>query len=551
MSNDNTTYSSANAVLTQDIVVNEGDVSGCDGNKAEGWKDWTPIGNFGDAYFGTFVGTFDGQNHTISGLYFNDSKKRYVGLVSHNTGTIQNVGVVNSYFKGDLHVSGMCGYNGGTIKNSYNAGTISCTDEYAGGMCGDNYGTIENSYNTGTISGKRLVGGVCGYNGGTIENSYNTETISGENWIGGVCGSAGDDAKTTNCYNIGTVFGTDSRVGGVYGYNNNDTVANCYYLDTCAAEGTTFDNTDGTSKTADEFASGEVAYLLNGDQSDIRFYQTIGNDAFPTFDNTHSTVYAYTDCGVVKYTNTETADIPHDYKNGFCTQKEGETHYQPATLNETTGNYEISNAGQLYWFAAFVNTTGSSFDDYPNKNASAVLKKDIVINEGDLSGYDGISANSWRTWTPIGKFRHGYYTGTFDGQGHTISGLYCDANSRSYTGLFEYNRGIIQNVGIVNSYFKSENSVSGVCGNNEKIIKNCYYTGTVSGADTVGGVCGLNCGTLENCYNTGTISGTGNYIGGVCGDNYIDADDSSNNGIVKNSYYLDTCAAEGLSLIHI
>ena len=132
MSNDNTTYSSANAVLTQDIVVNEGDVSGCDGNKAEGWKDWTPIGNFGDAYFGTFVGTFDGQNHTISGLYFNDSKKRYVGLVSHNTGTIQNVGVVNSYFKGDLHVSGMCGYNGGTIKNSYNAGTISCTDEYAG-----------------------------------------------------------------------------------------------------------------------------------------------------------------------------------------------------------------------------------------------------------------------------------------------------------------------------------------------------------------------------------------------------------------------------------
>ena len=159
-----------------------------------------------------------------------------------------------------------------------------------------------------------------------------------------------------------------------------------------------------------------------------------------------------------------------------------------------------------------------------------------------LLGYDGISANSWRTWTPIGKFRYGYYTGTFDGQGHTISGLYCDANSRNYTGLFEYNRGIIQNVGIVNSYFKSENSVGGVCGNNENTIKNCYYTGAVSGVDTVGGVCGLNCGTLENCYNTGTVSGTGNYVGGVCGDNYIDADDSNNNGIVQKQLPTSTPA---------
>ena len=517
---------SLNAVLTADISVNEGDVSGCDGNKAEGWRDWTPIGNvsnIGNAS-NIYSGTFDGQDHTVSGLYFNDEDAEYVGLFGRSCGNIKNVGVVDSYFKGNNFVGGVCGCNDRTITNCYNAGNLTAIESSAaiGGICGQNSDTIANCYNTGTV----------------------TATGSRAS-VGGVCGSC--IASISNCYNTGTVTASSGAdISGICGYNIGP-ITNFYYL------ADTEDENGG--KTAEQFKSGEVAYLLNGSKSEgdtVHFYQNLSGenaDALPVLDKSYGVVYGVKDCtaaedaAVDSYTNNKNAATIHDFdENGFCTKVEGKTHYQPATLNETTGNYEISNAGQLYWFAAFVNTTGSSFDDYPNINASAVLKKDIVINEGDLSGYDGISANSWRTWTPIGKFRYGYYTGTFDGQGHTISGLYCDANSRSYTGLFEYNRGIIQNVGIVNSYFKSENSVGGVCGNNENTIKNCYYTGTVSGVDTVGGVCGYNSGTIENCYNTGTVSGTGNYVGGVCGDNYID---SSNNGIIKNSYYLDTCAAEG------
>ena len=71
---------SANAVLTADITVNTGDVAGCSGKKAEGWKDWTPIGNYDNQY----TGTFDGQNHTISGLYFNDASTDFVGLFGAN-----------------------------------------------------------------------------------------------------------------------------------------------------------------------------------------------------------------------------------------------------------------------------------------------------------------------------------------------------------------------------------------------------------------------------------------------------------------------------------
>ena len=399
----------ANAILTANITVNENLLDSLqydEENNVSNGSDfitWTPIADWMGNRTTQYSGTFDGNNKTVSGLYFNGDST-CIGLFgsSESDGNIKNVGVVDSYFKGNDSVGGVCGNNSGTITNCYNAGNLTAIESSA------------------------TIGGICGYNnGGTIANCYNTGTVTATGSVasvGGVCGCSIE--LISNCYNIGTVTATssDADISGICGYYFGP-IKNCYYL------ADTEDENGG--KTADQFASGEVAYLLNGSKSEgdtVHFYQNLSGenaDALPVLDNTHSVVYFGESCktGDISYINK---DEFHDFdENGFCTQKEGETHYQPATLNETTGNYEISNAGQLYWFAAFVNTTGSSFDDYPNINASAVLKKDIVINEGDLSGYDGISANSWRTWTPIGKFRYGYYTGTFDGQGHTISGLYC------------------------------------------------------------------------------------------------------------------------------
>ena len=58
-----------------------------------------------------YAGTFDGQGHTISGLYFNERSPSYIGLFGSNSGTIKNVGVVDSYFYGHYNVGGVCGYN--------------------------------------------------------------------------------------------------------------------------------------------------------------------------------------------------------------------------------------------------------------------------------------------------------------------------------------------------------------------------------------------------------------------------------------------------------
>ncbi len=357
---------SANAVLTADIIVNE-NVLKSDGTLNEGtFKEWTPIATSASPY----TGIFDGQNHTISGLYFKQEDSYNVGLFSRNNGKIANAGILDSYFYGTSKVGGVCGnnytgtitncyntgsvsglgtlggvsgynytgsitncyntgnvsgssgfvggvsgYNSkGTIINSYNAGSVSGL-EYVGGVSGDNYtgsitdcynigsvsgsegyvggvsgdnngGTITNSYNAGSVSGiERYVGGVNGWNEGTITNCYNIGSVSGSGYVGGVNGW--NKGTITNCYNTSSVSGTGVNVGGVIGRNeSNASITNCYYDSTIYTgnaigyDGGTTEKVEG--KTTEQYKTGEVAYLLQLDQSDEVWGQTIGTDTYPT-----------------------------------------------------------------------------------------------------------------------------------------------------------------------------------------------------------------------------------------------------------------------------
>ena len=255
-----TQNASANAVLTADIVVNE-NVLKPDGTLNEGsFKEWTPIGIY---FYKSYGGIFDGQNHTISGLYFSQGDKMYLGLFGINAGKISNVGILDSYFCGKVSVGGVCGYNfEGTITNCYNAGSVSGTENYVGGVSGDNsQGIITNCYNVGSVSG--------------AENCY-VGGVSGENYNGTIA----------NCYNAGSVSGTENYVGGVSGENDNGTITNCYYDSTIYTGNAIGDDTGTTTKvegkTTDEFKTGEVAYLLQLDQSEEVWGQTIGKDTYPT-----------------------------------------------------------------------------------------------------------------------------------------------------------------------------------------------------------------------------------------------------------------------------
>ena len=314
---------SANAVLTKDIVVNK-NVLKSDGTLNDGtFKKWTPIGNTCNGSYSPYTGIFEGQNHTISGLYFKQENTSEVGFFGYNGGKISNVGILNSYFCGFSRVGGVCGYNSSTITNCYNKGVVDGTADAAGsfgGVCGCNLGILTNCYNTGIVKGQSFVGGVSGDNNKTITNCYNTGIVSGQSYVGGIDGDnsgtitncnnegkvsgtedsvggvSGDNNKTiTNCYNTGIVSG-QSYVGGVNGYNKNGTIINCYttgevngtgshvggvigmnlsngtitncYYDSTVYTGAAIGTNSGTTtkiegKTTEQYKTGEVAYLLS------------------------------------------------------------------------------------------------------------------------------------------------------------------------------------------------------------------------------------------------------------------------------------------------
>ena len=310
---------SANAVLTADIVVNE-NILKSNGTLNEGnFKEWTPIGTDGTSS-NVYTGTFDGRKYTISGLYFNQ-EAHYIGLFGANSGKIANVGILDSYFYGQPYrgnwvggvcgyntnqgaitncyntgivrgseaVGGVCGSNSGIITNCSNTGNVGENDDSVGGVSGNNYGTIANCNNAGIVSGKSYVGGVCGknYNGGTVTNCNNTGEVEGTSYyIGGLSGD-NYESVIINCNNTGEVRATGNSVGGLSGGNSNGaTITNCYY-DSTIYTGNAIGANDGTTekvegKTTEQYKTGEVAYLLQLDQTEEVWGQTIGTDTYPT-----------------------------------------------------------------------------------------------------------------------------------------------------------------------------------------------------------------------------------------------------------------------------
>ena len=178
--------------------------------------------------------------------------------------------------------------------------------------------------------------------------------------------------------------------------------------------------------------------------------------------------------------------------------------------------YRISTATQLENFRDLVNRGGAG--------ASAHAK---LMNNIDLSSVCGESLDAETSWEPIGNSFSNSYSGTFNGNGKTISGLYIDSSGVDYKGLFgRVNGGTVQDLTVSGSV-SGHWYVGGVVGyNNGGNVTGCIFSGSgsvsVTGNNYVGGVVGMNNGTVTNCYNTGNVSVTSSDIsnvGGVVGYN--------------------------------
>ena len=508
-----------NGRLTADIVVNVGVLTSDGTLSGTNFTQWTPIGTESTPYAGTFDGK-DGDGHTISGLYFNDENVDYVGLFGKiGTGAVvQNVGVVDSYILGKEAVGGVVGLNaGGTISNVYNTGAVSGSD-WVGGVVGYNGGTVSNVYNTGAVSGLGEVGGVVGYNYSTVSNVYNTGAVSGDFNVGGVVGE--NDGNISNVYNTGAVGG-DVRVGGVVGYNDGP-ISNGYYNadfytgNAVGGDGVGIENVKGKTTI-------ELAALTFG---------TADAD-FPLLEDETESPWESGNISYDKVTGKLTASFP--YLKNFADFQYKITALEFKVVDDII---QIANADDLKDFAGLVNEFGVA-------DVAAELIADICLNacsEGDsVLKADGTlngDGSNFTQWTPIGT-KEKTYAGTLDGMdaegnAHVISGLYFNDGNADFVGLFGYigENAKVQNVGVVDSYFKGKQYVAGVVGYNDGDLSNVYNTGAVSGEYDVGGVVGYNDDDLTNVYNTGTVSGTDD-VGGVVGENIGTVSNVYNTGMVS------------------
>ena len=214
---------------------------------------------------------------------------------------------------------------------------------------------------------------------------------------------------------------------------------------------------------------------------------------------------------------TGTAFITCAFTNGkvFVYKMQSDTHWQAGeeytytvslaaakdpgyTVSEDGKTYEVYNAEGLKNIAELVNEE---------------WKLDINItltNNIDLTGID---------WTPIGKDDNKAYTGTFDGNGKTITGLTVTRSNR-YTGLFGFIKGTVKNVVLTEVNITSGTFVGGVAGwSFGGNIENCSVSGSVSGSSgsDVGGVVGYQqVGSITGCSSSATVKGT-ERAGGVVG----------------------------------
>ena len=265
---------------------------------------FTPIGSSDRPY----TGSFNGNGFTIRNLYVDASKNSGLfGVIGENA-SISDLTLENAAVRGESYVGGIVGYNdGGRVYACAVNGAITGT-YFVGGVCGYNNGGVVNACAvTGSVSGANVVGGVVGYNGNA--------SVSGQ-LLNSFC-----------CVNVNA---DDIPVGGLCAYNEG-VVSGCYYDNTLESTSAMDPVGDGKTlasaearKSTEDFASGQVAYLLNQSLGKTVFYQTLGTDSAPVLQTSHATVYCgYASCNTTEksYSNTPLSEtvLHHTYVNGFCT----------------------------------------------------------------------------------------------------------------------------------------------------------------------------------------------------------------------------------------
>ena len=515
-------------------------------------NNFTQIGGYfnGDK---NFCGTYDGQNHTISGIRVykspstNANANKNVALFGRiSTGaTIQNVILTDASFTGYRIVGGIVGNsnNGGTVQNCLVLeSTITSGNTYGGVIVGRDPGTLTaNHYHNCTVtvgsstSATTNVG--VGGNGGISSSSdmagarsIHTLTVQNANVT-----TTGESVTYQNT----TYYASNTTI--TLGYNNSTGYQVTYSLNGTALSGNTFTmpaNDNATVSATLIPITYNITYDLNGG-SVATANPTSYNVTTPTFtlNNPIKTGYNFdgwtgTDLNEATQTVTITQGSIGDRNyTAHWTDVWGVTNGANGSSDQP---YLITNTAGLDLLATEVNN-GSDF-------SGTFFKLGNDITYSHTSDWDDATSTE-NNFAAIGRVvgnTNYSFKGTFDGDGHTVSGIRITQKTSESQGLFGYvgEGGTVENLTLSNArIFSNKTGVGGIAGDSSGTITNCHVTADVNilgNNNYHGGIAGNSNGDITGCTSAAVLNGSGSYRGGITGQT---ADGTVSNCIVTGVSY--------------
>ena len=414
----------------------------------------------------------DGQTATSTTDHTDFGSALVAGGTVVRTFTIQNTGT------GSLNLSGSSPY--ATLSGT-NSGDFSVTSAPSSTIAASGSTTFQVTFDPS--AGGTRTASISIANDDSDENPYNFN-IQG---TGITTPTVTTAAASSITYNAASLGGDVTATGG----------------DIVDENGIVYSTSDNTPTVA------EGATKISISSGSGSFSQVVGS-------LTPNTVYYYNAYG------HNSAGYGYGTASSFQTKP---TATAPSFGDGSSGSpYQIATLENLYWIAA-------SDVEIPSPN-QATRWAAHYIQTANIDASSTATWSSGRGWKPIGNDVVNF-TGSYDGQVHTIEGLHINTSNEEYQGLFGYvnSASTIENLGVTNADILGYYINGGIVGLNlGSSISKCYFSGSLgihsgaipvgSGYNYNGGIAGVNMsGTISQCYNAGSISGTEGGIGGIAGNN--------------------------------
>ena len=559
-------------------------------NEGEGW---VPIGTSNSD---SFIGSYDGNGYSIHYLFINRLNEQRQGLFGNvRFALLKNITLVQADVLSAGYTGILVGSLGSsTVENCSTSGGVTASDSFAGGLVGyASFSLLSNSSSNCVVNGGSYTGGLSGQLfSAVVDNCYTEGSVTGNNSVGGLIGRAnvyshtnhsnssssvsgnnrvggliGDNSISIliNSYSNGVVNGVEDSIGGLVGLNEDSLIHNCY---------------SRSSVSGYRYVGGLVGYNSYHSHSPIIEYSystgqvsgTIAAGGLVGVSNAGSLIrdsYWNTDTSGTTYSSggegRTTTDMTWPYDVNTFISWDFTYAWVEDQEHENNDGYPYLDFNTDLLFVGGAGTEDEPFliDRSANlKNIRYFLSRTNSDKHFKLVAdidFTTSSRNQGEKWVSLGATRINSFQGCFDGNGHTITGLYIDEPGYEYQGLFGYaEEATVRNVGIIHAEVTGTNNVGVLIGYaRDTEVKNCFSTGVVNANNSVGGLIGRSTSntiieecysrtevnasryaggmagyhgssTIRNCFSTGNVTGI-NALGGLTGGNYT-------NSVVEKSY---------------